>query len=50
MQAIISGDREAFLAREVETRQRGLLPPYGRLAALVVSPLIVGAIALAQPR
>jgi primosomal protein N' (replication factor Y) (superfamily II helicase) len=37
MQAIISGDRETFLAREVETRQRGLLPPYGRLAALVVS-------------
>jgi primosomal protein N' (replication factor Y) len=37
MQAIISGDREAFLAREVEIRQRGLLPPYGRLAALVVS-------------
>ena len=37
MQAIISGDREAFLAREVETRQRGLLPPYGRLAALVIS-------------
>jgi primosomal protein N' (replication factor Y) len=37
MQAIISGNREAFLAREVEIRQRGLLPPYGRLAALVVS-------------
>jgi primosomal protein N' (replication factor Y) len=37
MQAILSGDREAFLAREVETRQRGLLPPYGRLAALVIS-------------
>jgi primosomal protein N' (replication factor Y) len=37
MEAIISGDREAFLAREVETRQRGLLPPYGRLAALVIS-------------
>jgi primosomal protein N' (replication factor Y) len=37
MAAIISGDREAFLAREIETRQRGLLPPYGRLAAIVVS-------------
>jgi primosomal protein N' (replication factor Y) len=37
MAAIISGDREAFLAREIENRQRGVLPPYGRLAALVVS-------------
>jgi primosomal protein N' (replication factor Y) (superfamily II helicase) len=37
MQAIISGDREAFLDREIDMRQRGLLPPYGRLAALVIS-------------
>lgn len=37
MQAIISGDREMFLAREIEQRQRGMLPPFGRLAALVVS-------------
>lgn len=37
MQAIISGDREAFIEREISNRQRGLLPPYGRLAALVVS-------------
>lgn len=37
MAAIISGDREAFLSREIETRQRGLLPPFGRLAAIVVS-------------
>ncbi len=37
MQAILSGDREEFLAREIDVRQRGLLPPYGRLAALVVS-------------
>lgn len=37
MAAIISGDREAFLNREIESRQRGLLPPYGRLAALVIS-------------
>ena len=34
MQAIISGDREAFLEREIRQRQAGLLPPYGRLAAL----------------
>ena len=37
MQAIISGDREAFLEQEICNRQRGLLPPYGRLAALVIS-------------
>jgi len=37
MEAIISGDREAFLAREIDMRRRGLLPPFGRLAAIVVS-------------
>jgi primosomal protein N' (replication factor Y) (superfamily II helicase) len=37
MQAIISGDRETFLAREIRQRQAGLLPPYGRLAAIVIS-------------
>ncbi|MGD9829881.1 MAG: primosomal protein N' [Hyphomicrobiaceae bacterium] len=37
MDAIISGDREAFLDREIRLRQQALLPPYGRLAALVVS-------------
>ena len=37
MQAIISGDREAFLAREIRQRQSAQLPPYGRLAAMIVS-------------
>lgn len=37
MQAIISGDREAFLAREIRQRQGALLPPFGRLAAIVIS-------------
>jgi primosomal protein N' (replication factor Y) len=37
MQAIVTGDREAFLENEIRQRQAGLLPPYGRLAALVVS-------------
>ena len=37
MKAIVAGDREAFLNYEVKTRQAGLLPPYGRLAAIVVS-------------
>lgn len=37
MAAIISGDRESFLEREIDMRRRGLLPPFGRLAALVIS-------------
>jgi primosomal protein N' (replication factor Y) (superfamily II helicase) len=37
MAAIVAGDREAFLNYEVKTRQTGMLPPYGRLAALVIS-------------
>ena len=37
MQAIIASDRDAFLRYEVKTRQAGLLPPYGRLAAIIVS-------------
>jgi primosomal protein N' (replication factor Y) (superfamily II helicase) len=37
MAALLSGDREAFLDQEIKIRQAGLLPPYGRLAALVVS-------------
>ena len=37
MQAIITGDRDAFLENEIRQRQSGMLPPYGRLAALVVS-------------
>jgi primosomal protein N' (replication factor Y) (superfamily II helicase) len=37
MAAIIKGDREAFLRGEIQTRQAGLLPPYGRLAAIIIS-------------
>lgn len=37
MAAILSGDREAFLEHEIRIRQIGLLPPYGRLAALIIS-------------
>jgi primosomal protein N' (replication factor Y) len=37
MQAIITGDRDAFLENEMRQRQAGLLPPYGRLAAIIVS-------------
>ncbi len=37
MRAIVSGDAEAFYAREIEERERSMLPPFGRLAALIVS-------------
>ncbi len=37
MAAIIAGDREAFIEREIAVRRAGLLPPFGRLVALVVS-------------
>lgn len=37
MQAIVAGNRDDFLNYEVRTRQSGALPPYGRLAAIVVS-------------
>ncbi|HYB09610.1 MAG TPA: primosomal protein N' [Alphaproteobacteria bacterium] len=37
MQALIGSDREGFLAAEAEARQRGGWPPFGRLAALIVS-------------
>ena len=37
MQALVSGDRNRFLAREGEARQKGGLPPYGRLAAIIIS-------------
>ncbi|MFM7084996.1 MAG: primosomal protein N' [Hyphomicrobium sp.] len=37
MQAILSGEREEFLTREIEVRQRGVLPPFGRLASIILS-------------
>lgn len=37
MAAIVAGDREAFLNYEIRTRQTGVLPPYGRLAAVIIS-------------
>ena len=35
--ALLSGDVERFYAQEIEERRRGGLPPFGRLAALIVS-------------
>jgi primosomal protein N' (replication factor Y) len=37
MAAIIAGDREAFIEREIAVRRAGLFPPVGRLLALIVS-------------
>ena len=37
MQALVAGDLAEFYARESELRRPGSWPPYGRLAALIVS-------------
>lgn len=37
MRAIVSGDSEAFYQREIAERERAVLPPFGRLAAIIVS-------------
>ncbi|AJY46096.1 primosomal protein N' [Martelella endophytica] len=37
MQAIVSGDAEAFYEREIGEREKSGLPPFGRLAAVIVS-------------
>jgi len=37
MKALISGDRDAFLAQEIAAREAAGYPPFGRLTALIVS-------------
>ncbi|HZP76949.1 MAG TPA: primosomal protein N' [Pseudolabrys sp.] len=37
MRALISGDREAFYSSEIELREKTGYPPFGRLAAMVIS-------------
>jgi primosomal protein N' (replication factor Y) len=37
MQALIEGDRQAFYDREIAVREEAGLPPFGRLASLIVS-------------
>jgi primosomal protein N' (replication factor Y) (superfamily II helicase) len=37
MRALVSGQRDDFVAREAEARRDAGMPPYGRLAALVLS-------------
>ncbi len=37
MQALVSGDRDAFMAAEADDRRAMGMPPFGRLAALILS-------------
>jgi primosomal protein N' (replication factor Y) len=37
MQAIVSGDAGAFYEREIGERERAVLPPFGRLASIIIS-------------
>ncbi|WP_138380971.1 primosomal protein N' [Luteithermobacter gelatinilyticus] len=37
IRALISGDRNAFLEQEAEEREHQRMPPYGRLAAVILS-------------
>jgi len=37
MRAIVSGDADSFYEREIAERERAALPPFGRLAGIVVS-------------
>ncbi|HEY5236987.1 MAG TPA: primosomal protein N' [Rhizomicrobium sp.] len=37
MQALASGDRDAFFAQEIAYRERANAPPFGRLAAIILS-------------
>jgi primosomal protein N' (replication factor Y) len=37
MRAIVSGDAEAFYIREIAEREKAGLPPFGRLAGIIVS-------------
>ncbi|MDX2263527.1 MAG: primosomal protein N' [Hyphomicrobiales bacterium] len=57
MQAIVSGDREQFYEREIAARAEAGMPPFGRLAAVLVSAktreeaqAYARAFALAAPR
>lgn len=37
MQAIVSGDASAFYEREINEREKAILPPFGRLASIIIS-------------
>ncbi|CAO3423465.1 primosomal protein N' [Azospirillum doebereinerae] len=53
MQALAAGDRDGFYQLEAEMRQEAGMPPFGRLAALIVSgedPTLVDRVAMALGR
>ena len=53
MQALAAGDKDRFLAVEFEERRIGGMPPYGRLASLIVSgpdPAVVDSVCAAIAR
>jgi len=37
MRALVAGDRDGFMEREADMRRAALMPPFGRLAALILS-------------
>jgi primosomal protein N' (replication factor Y) len=37
IQALVAGDRDAFYAREIEARREAGMPPFGRLASILIS-------------
>ena len=37
MQALVAGDADGFYAAETEARRKAAMPPFGRLAAIIVS-------------
>ena len=37
MQAILANDRDSFIKQEIDARQEAGMPPFGRLAALIIS-------------
>ncbi len=37
IRALVSGDRDAFLAHEIEERKKAGLPPFGRLASILMT-------------
>ena len=55
LQTLLTGNRDAFLAQEAEARQLAGMPPYGRLAAIILTAdseerLFAGMKLLAQTR
>jgi len=37
MRALVSGSRDSFLEEEIASRERGMMPPFGRLASLIIA-------------